>query len=170
MRITVNTRTRVTTRTPARRGTAILGIAALMVMLIFLLGLRLDFARYAFTSFLWKRAEGTVISTRRTIDPTIQFAAGDGSLHTFSEDYVLICGRRSLCFRRSFAPGEVVPMVYDPATPERAFVHDFALYSTIFEWFVEAFFLLLMALLLSSLLSSGSGNVSIQIGSDQPVE
>jgi hypothetical protein len=136
-----------------------------MAALIFLLALRLGFARYAFTAFLWERTDGAVISTRRTTDPNIQFAAGDGSLHTFSEDYFLLCGRRSLCYRRSFTPGEMVPVVYDPAEPSRAFVRDFALYSTIFEWFVELFFLLLLAALLLRLIRGGSSNVSIQIGS-----
>jgi hypothetical protein len=165
MRMAISTRARVTTRASARSGTAILGIALLIAGLVFLLWLRLGFARYAFTAFLWQRTDGTVISTRRTTDPSIRFAAGDGSLHTFSQDYFLLCGRRSLCYRRNFTPGEVVPVVYDPAEPNRAFVRDFALYSTIFEWFVELFFLLLLAALLLQLIRGGSGNLSIQIGS-----
>lgn len=165
MQIAVNSRTRVTTWTSPHRGKAIFGCAALMAMLLLLMCLRLGFARYAFTWFLWQRADGTVMNSRSTTNPTLQFAAVDGSLHAFNEDYFLLCGRRSLCYRRSFAPGEVVPVVYDPASPGRAFVHDFALYSTIFEWFVEAFFLLLIALLFFNLARGGSGNLSIQIGS-----
>jgi Protein of unknown function (DUF3592) len=167
MRMTITTTARVTsTRTAGPRGKTILGIALLIAGLIFLLALRLGFARYAFTAFLWQRTDGTVISANRTTNPTIQFAAADGSLHRFSEDYFLLCGHRSLCFRRYFTMNEVVPVVYDPATPERAFVRDFALYSTIFEWLVEAFFLLLFTALLLNLLRGGSTNMSIQIGSD----
>jgi hypothetical protein len=164
MRVSIRTSSRVSTQTRGRRGKAILGVALLMVLLIFLMGLRLDFARYAFTAILWQRADGTVVNPGRVWNPTLQFVAHDGSLHAFNEDYGLLCGRRSLCFPRNFTRGEVVPVVYDPAAPERAFVRDFALYSTIFEWFVEAFILLLMALLLSSLVSGGSGTLSIPIG------
>jgi hypothetical protein len=168
MPITIRTSGRITatTRTSGRRGKAILFSALLMAGLIFLLGLRLDFARYAFTAFLWERADGTVMNTRTTTIPTIEFAARDGSLRAFSEDYFLLCGRRSLCFRRSFTPGQVVPVVYDPGSPDRAFVRDFALYSTIFEWFVEAFFLLLITLLMVNLILGSSGNLSVQLGSD----
>jgi hypothetical protein len=171
MRMTVRTSGRIasTTRTAAPRGRTILFFAFLMAGLIFLLCLRLGFARYAFTCFLWERAEGTVVTTFRTTDPTIQFVGQDGSLHSFSEDYFLLCGRRSLCFRRSFSPGEVVPVVYDPAAPNRAFVRDFALYSTIFEWFVEAFFLLVITTLMLNLVRGGSGNIAIQFGS-RPID
>lgn len=147
------------------RGKAIIGCVALMAMLILLMGLRIGFARYAFTFFVWQSAEGTVTNSRTTYDPTIQFAAVDGSLHAFSEDYLLLCGRRSLCFSRRFAPGEVVPVVYDPGAPERAYVHDFALRSTIFEWFAEAFFLLLITLLFRNLVRGGSGSTSIEFSS-----
>jgi hypothetical protein len=170
MRIGISTSGRITTRTGGRRSTAILGAAALMAMLVFLMGMRIGFARYAFTAFLWERADGAVISSSRTTNPTIQFVAIDGSLHAFNEDYFLLCGRRSLCFRRTFTPGEVVPLVYDPAEPSRAFVRDFALYSTIFEWFVEALFLLLITFVMSQLISGGSGNLSIQLGSRPNIE
>jgi hypothetical protein len=171
MQITVNTRTRVTT-TPSsgRRGTMILGSALLIAGLIFLLGLRLDFARYAFTAFQWQRANGTVVNPGRLWNPTIQFVAGDGSLQAFNENYGQLCGHRSLCRRRNFTFGEIVPVVYDPAAPSRAFVRDFALYSTIFEWFCEAFFLFLLLLLMVNLILGGSGNVSIQIGSPPNLE
>ena len=170
MQVTINTRTRVTTQTTGPRGKAILFVALLMGVLIFFLCLRLSFARYAFTAFLWQRADGVVISTRKTSDPTIEFAARDETLHTFSEDYISLCGHRSLCFWRTFTPREVVPVVYDPAAPNRAFVRDFALYSTIFEWLVEASFLLLMTWLLLLLVRSGTGDVSIQVGSGPDLE
>jgi len=171
MGVTIRTSSRIRTTavTTAHRGKAIFGCAALMAMFILLLCLRLGFARYAFTWFVWQNALGTVMSARSTTHPTIQFAAVDGSLHAFDEDYFLLCGRRSLCYRRSFSPGEGVPIVYDPDAPSRAFVHDFALYSTIFEWFVEAFFLLLLALLFFNLVRGGSGSMSVQFTSN-PVD
>jgi hypothetical protein len=165
MRMTIRTRTRVATQTGAPRGRAILFFALLMAVLIFFLCLRLGFARYAFTAYLWQRADGVVMNTRTTSDPTIEFAARDGTLHTFSEDYILLCGHRSLCWWRNFAPREVVPVVYDPGAPHRAFVRDWALYSTIFEWFVEAFLLVLIAWLVFYLVRGRSTTVSFQTGS-----
>ena len=163
--MTIRTTARVTTRVRPASGKAIWGAAGLMAMFLVLLLLRLDFARYAFTAFAWERAEGTVRSPHWTTDPTVEFVARDGSLHTFSEDYWLLC-HRSLCFTRSFTPGQIVPVVYDPATPQRALVRDFALYSTIFEWFVEAFFFVLFALLMFAMLRGRSSSVAIRFGSD----
>jgi Protein of unknown function (DUF3592) len=170
MRIGISSSGRITTRTGARRSTAMLGAAVLMAMLVFLLWLRIGFARYAFTAFQWERANGSVTSAVPTTDPTIQFVAPDGSRHAFNEDYFLLCSRRSLCFRRTFTPGEIVPVIYYPADPSRAYVRDFALYSTIFEWFVEAFFLVVIGLAMSQLISGGSGNLSIRFGSRPMIE
>jgi hypothetical protein len=170
MRIGISSSGLITARTGPRRGTAILGAVALLAMLVFLMWMRIGFARYAFTAFLWDRSQGAVLNTRSTSDPTIGFAARDGSFHSFSEDYSRLCGRRSLCFPRTFTPAEAVPVVYDPAEPSRAYVRDFALYSTIFEWLVEAFFFLLIALVLSRLLSGQSGDLSIPIGPRSGVE
>jgi hypothetical protein len=169
--MSTSSRITITARTSGHRGEEILFCALLMAGLIFLMGLRIGFARYAFTAFLWQHAEGAVLNTRSTSDPTIGFAARDGSFHSFSEDYSRLCGRRSLCFPRTFTPAEAVPVVYDPAEPSRAYVRDFALYSTIFEWLVEAFFFLLIALVLSSqLMGDGSGDLSIPIGPRSDVE
>jgi len=168
--VRASSRIRTTTVGTAHRGKAIFCCAALMALCILLLCVRLGFARYAFTFFLWQSAEGTVMNSRSTTDPSIQFAAVDGSLHAFSEDYFLLCGHRSLCYRRSFSPGEVVPIVYDPGTPERAYVHDWALYVTIFEWFVEAFFLLLFALLFWNLIRGGSVSRSIEFSTSSSDE
>jgi Protein of unknown function (DUF3592) len=163
MRLTINANSRVTTR--AVRGPGILGAALLVAALIFLLSLRIGFARYAFTAFLWKHANGTVVSLRSTTNPTIQFAANDGP-HAFSEDYFLLCGRRSLCFRRTFTPGEVVPVVYDPDAPNRAYVYDWALFATIVEWCIEAGILLVLLLGLAGFFRGGSSSTSIRIGPD----
>jgi hypothetical protein len=170
MRIAISTSSRLKTSASGSPRRTMLFLALLMAALIFLLALRLDFARYAFTAFLWKPADGVVLDPGRAWNPTIQFAAADGSRHTFVEDYGTLCGRRSLCYRRSFTRGEGVPVIYDPGSPNRAFVHDWALYSTIFEWVVEAFFLLLAALLMARLLSGGSGDLSIQADSPSGAE
>lgn len=163
--MTIRTGARITTRMRPASGKAIFGAVGLMAMFLVLLLLHLDFARYAFTAFAWEDAEGTVTSLRRTDDPAIRFVARDGTLHMFSEDYWLLC-HRSLCFTRNFTPGEIVPVVYDPGTPQRAFVHDFALYSTIFEWFVEAFFFSFFAFLLLAMLRGQSGHANVSFSTD----
>jgi hypothetical protein len=94
-----------------------------------------DFARYAATGFFWNHTAGTVTTSGTTSNPTIRFVSIDGLSHSFSEDYALLCGGgRRLCFVRTFHQGEVFPVVYDPAKPERAFIHDWALFSNIIEW------------------------------------
>jgi hypothetical protein len=171
MRMTISSRARVTTLSGGNRGTAVLGGVLLVGGLIFLLWLRFGFARYAFTAFLWKHTNGTVMNSRLTTDPTIQFTSVDGSPHAFSEDYFLLCGHRSLCYRRSFSPGEVVSIVYDPGAPERAYVYDFALFTTIAEWCFEAGLLLLFLFVLMLLLRGrSSSSMSIRIDTNPDPE
>ena len=78
--------------------------------------------------------DATVAST-----PTIQFSTPDGVAHSFSEDYSSVCGGfRSFCSVREFAPGEAVPVVYNPRAPQTAFVHDWALFVTVAKIFFWA--------------------------------
>lgn len=109
---------------------------------------QMDFAIYAASGFSWIHTNGTVTSSRTTKRPTIQFTTRDGSPIAFTEDYTQMCGTRSFCFRRSFDPGQGVPVVYDPGTPTRAYVYDWALFSNTITWFVMAGILLLFVLLL----------------------
>jgi hypothetical protein len=122
-----------------RRSGAILDCALLLAGAIFLVWVNIGFGLYALTGLLWVRTQETVMDSHKTSTPTIQFATRDGAVHLFNENYIILCeGRLSFCFIRDFAPGQVVPVVYDPAAPERAFVHDWALYSGVITWFLEA--------------------------------
>lgn len=132
-------RSRIESRSPNRRGTVLLGGALLIIAAIFVLYMEIGFARYAFTGFLWTRTEGTVLNPGTTSKPSIQFSTRDGFTHVFKEDYILLCGgRHSLCFIRNFSQGQVVSVVYDPSMPQRAFVHDWALFAGVIEWFLAA--------------------------------
>jgi hypothetical protein len=138
-KVNVRIRSRALTVIPRRRGLALFGGAILTAGTILLLYANLDFGRYAVTGLFWSEAQGTVTNTRTTSTPTIQFLTRDGVPYAFEEDYILLCGGRgSFCFVRSFDPGEVVPVVYDPGTPARAFVHDWALFAGVITWFAEA--------------------------------
>jgi hypothetical protein len=146
----ISIRSRSTTGfAPQRRGMVLLGGMLLLAGCIFYLWQEGGFALYALTGFRWSHAEGTVTSPKRTSKPTIQFSAGDGSPVLFKEDYILLWGgRSSFCWIRDFQPGQVVPVVYDPGEPARAYVHDWALFATAISWFVVAgiglFFALIM--------------------------
>jgi len=148
MKVNVSTRSRTTRVIAARQG-PLFFIAAIFlgVGIPFFLWSQIGFALYAVSGFSWIHTDGTVTSSRTTAKPTIQFTTRDGSPIAFTEDYTLICGRRSFCFRRSFDPGQVVPVVYSPGTPARAYVYDWALFSNVIMWFAMAsvflFFLLL---------------------------
>lgn len=154
--------------TPRRRSTAVAGCALLIAALIFLLWLRFDFARYAVTGFLWHQTEGTVINPRITSEPTIQFASRDGATHTFTEDYYLLCGRRSsICFIRDFSPGQIVPIVYNPSDPQTAFVDDWALSANVITWFTEAGALIVLAMITTVLLRNTPLQISFQLGKSE---
>lgn len=151
------------TRTIALRRSPLLLIAALFFGLgiPLFLWLQVGFAIYAASGFSWIHTNGTVTSSRTTDVPTIQFTTRDGSPMAFKEDYFLMC-HRSFCLVRSFDPGETVPVVYDPHTPARAYVYDWALFANTIEWFVMAgIFLVFVALLLGVCLPI---NWSVRIG------
>lgn len=153
---------------PRRRSTAVAGCALLIAGLIFLLWLRFDFARYAVTGFLWHQTEGTVINPRITSEPTIQFAGRDGATQTFTEDYYLLCGgRSSICFIRDFSQGQIVPVVYDPSAPQRAFVDDWALSASVITWFTEAGAAIVLAMISTVLLRNKPLQMSFQFGNSE---
>lgn len=54
---------RVAIGAPKSRGLVLLGGAALIAAAVGLLWANIDFARYAVTGFLWRGAEGTVVSS-----------------------------------------------------------------------------------------------------------
>ena len=154
--------------TPKRRSTAVAGCVLLIAGLICLLWLRFDFARYAVTGFLWHQTEGTVINPRITSAPTIQFASREGATHTFTEDYYLLCGRRSsICFIRDFSPGQIVPVVYNPCAPQIAFVDDWALTANVITWFTEAGAVIVLAMIATVLLSNTPPRMSFQLGNSE---
>ena len=97
------------------------------------------FAQYALTGLSWNQAAGTVTSRDVTSIPTVQFVASDGAVYSFTEDYFLLCGRqRGFCLRRTFEPGQTVPVVYDPDAPKWAYIHDWALLANVGAWFALA--------------------------------
>lgn len=155
---------RVAIGAPKSRGLVLLGGAALIAAAVGLLWANIDFARYAVTGFLWRGAEGTVVSPLRTSSPMIRFAGHDGASHSFTEDYTLACGRRSLCFPRHFDPGENVPVVYDPGAPGRAFVDDWALFAGVIQWFAEAAAGLVLALIFAAALFNKPFAIGFRIG------
>jgi hypothetical protein len=164
MPFSFRTRTAVRTIGPAqssRRGWGLFGAVCLLAACVFLVWLNFSFARYAFTGFSWFETDGTVVSRSRTSSPTIRFSAHDGTNYSFSEDYYLIC-HRSICFVRYLQPGQVVPIVYDPSVPQRAFVHDWALIAGVLNWFFEAAIGVLMALVTLLLLGGKPIRFSIR--------
>ncbi|MGA7857565.1 MAG: DUF3592 domain-containing protein, partial [Terracidiphilus sp.] len=129
----------IESRAPNRPTGAALGGVVLVVCAISFLWYNIGFARYALTGFLWERTSGIVQDASRTSTPTIQFSTSDGVSHQFKEDYILLCGGRStFCWIRDFNPGEVVPVVYDPGSPQTAFVYDWALFSGVISWILMA--------------------------------
>jgi len=148
VKVNVSVRSR-TTRTLAFRQSPLLLIAAIFfgVGIPLFLWHQIGFAMFAATGFSWIHTSGTVTSSRTTDRPIIQFTTRDGSPVAFKEDYYLMC-HRSPCFVRDFEPGQVVPVVYDPDAPTRAYVYDWALFSNTVEWFVMAAIFLLFVLLL----------------------
>jgi hypothetical protein len=156
-----------TTRTTAPRRGPLLFIAAIFfgVGIPVFLWYNISFAVYGVSGFSWIHTNGTVTSSRTTEVPTIQFTSRDGPPIAFTEDYIVMCGSRSFCFRRSFDPGQVVPVVYDPGTPTRAYVYDWALFSNTITWFLMAgFWLLFLLLFVGVRISSSTANFSFRIG------
>jgi hypothetical protein len=110
------------------------------------------FADYALTGWFWNQTGGTVMDAASTSTPTIEFTTPDGATHEFREDYIILCqGKRSFCFIRDFDPGQQVPVVYNPGSPKMAYVHDWALSSTVITVFLETaaelFFVLMMVVM-----------------------
>lgn len=161
----ISVRSRSTTGFAARSpGLVLLGLVLLVGGCIFFLWQEGGFALYALTGFRWIHTDGTVTNTRSTSNPKIQFIARDGSPVLFNEDYILLCGRRSFCWIRDFQPGQVVPVVYDPTEPRRAYVHDWALFATALTWFLMAGIALLLALLACLRFIKPPASFSIRMG------
>ncbi len=134
---------------------------------IFFLWQEGGFASYALTGFRWIHTDGRVTNPSTTSKPSIQFTAGDGSPVLFKEDYILLCaGSRSFCSIRDFQPGQVVPIVYDPSEPGRAYVHDWALFATAMTWFLVAGAGLLLALFTCLALIKTPVDFSVGTGTD----
>ena len=149
------------------RSVRLLAAFALLAAGFWLLWINIGFARYAVTGLFWDDAGGTVLNSRTTSSPAIQFTTPDGAAHTFSEDYILLCqSRHSLCFVRTFQPGQFVPVVYDPTAPQRAYIHDWALTSGVMTWFLEAACTLFFALMIAVILRRKPLNASIRIGTN----
>jgi hypothetical protein len=149
-RASVSLRSRSKTAWGTRsRGAVLLGGTLLVAAAILYLSVQVSFAKYAFTGLWWIHTEGTVTNSATTSVPTIRFTARDGSAVLFKEDYILLCGGgRSFCWIRDFTPGQVVPVVYDPAEPTRAYVHDWALFANVLGWFAVAGIGLILALIM----------------------
>lgn len=152
-----------------RRGRSLLGGVCLLAACVLLVWLNFSFVRYAFTGFRWVETDGTVVSLRRTSKPTIHFSAVDGASYNFSEDYYLIC-HRSPCFVRYFQPGQVVPVIYDPSAPQRAFVHDWALSVGVLNCFAAGIIGAIFALAIFSLLAKKPINFSVRVSGSSRLE
>jgi hypothetical protein len=87
---------------PANRSPLVrrLCAALLFAMALWCFWFNFDFVRYAVTGLFWNQTTGTVTSPGTTSSPTIRFESIDGLSHSFSEDYMLLCGRRTPCWPR----------------------------------------------------------------------
>lgn len=168
MPITYKTRLKVESRQVSRpRGKALLAAITLLGMAMTLLWLDRGFAEYTFTGFLWDEAQGTVSDATNSSVPTIAFSTPDGASHEFKEDYIRLCrGSRRFSYVRSFQLGEQVPVVYNPKQPERAYVHDWALYGSILGFLLDAFLTVLLVLMLLAVARRRSVQAEIQFGGD----
>jgi hypothetical protein len=167
MRISFNASLRATPpRLVLSRKTALLCGAILLLGDLCLLVCNFGFATYAMGGFLtWSHANGTVISATNSSAPMVEFVTDDGSVHQFSEDYILLCGARySLCYIRDFTVGQRVPIVYAPRNPGRAYIHDFALIENSITWFFEAFLGLLFLWMMTFRATGKGGSFSLHIG------
>lgn len=167
MRISFNATLRPTTpRITLSRRTALLAGAVLLLGDLCLLICNFGFAAYAMGGFLtWSHANGTVLSAANSSAPLVEFVADDGTVHQFSEDYILLCGARySLCYIRDFTVGQSVPVVYEPLNPRRAYIHDFALLENSVTWFAEALIGLLFLWMMTFRVTGKGGSFSLQVG------
>lgn len=149
---------------PRRNGLALFGGVVLVVGTLVMLWMNIGFARYAFTGLFWNETSGTVLSARNPSKPLVAFVAADGNSHTFSEDYIILCGHRSLCMMRDFKPGESVPVVYDPMAEQYAYIHDWALTSNVLTWFLQAAVALFFGALIALAFRRKPLNLSFRIG------
>lgn len=148
----------------ARSKLVLFGCGALVVAMLIMLWFNAGFWRYALTGLFWTETRGVVVSPSRTSTPIIQYKTRDGTIRSFSEDYVLLCGgRSSFCFVRNFDRGDTIPVVYDPSAPERVFVDDWALRANVINWFLEAGFTLILSLILFVVVRRKSINVSYRV-------
>lgn len=139
MPVRFSTRIAVRSQSQNRSATRILAGLLLIAGALLVLWINRGFALYAVTGLFWSQTEGKVVDTRTTSKPTVQFTTADGTTESFKEDYILLCGgRSSFCFIRNFAPGERVPVVFDPRAPQNAYIHDWALTSSVLTWFLVA--------------------------------
>lgn len=141
-------------------------LVLLIAGMLWFLGSHFNYARYALTGILWERTTGTVTIARDDSHPTIRFESEDGVSHSFSENYQWLCGGwHTLCSVRSFSQGEVVPVVYDSARPERAFIRDWALFVQILYWlFALGITFLLTIALIFVLTKTRAMSLSIGMG------
>jgi len=157
--------TRLSARSTQARSTGVWGGVVLLAACGLLLWVNRGFGVYALTGFLWPSTNGVVVSPRRTSSPMIQFQTRDGGTEQFTEDYILLCGSsRDFCWIRNFDPGQVVPVVYDPARATRAYVRDFALYSNVVLFFLELGCGLFIGLILCVALFKRPITYSVQVG------
>jgi hypothetical protein len=166
--IRISARVEANAQPPKGRGRALLASLALFLALGLLLWIQRGFVDYALTGFSWQQAQGTVIAARNSSDPTIEFSTPDGTTYQFHEDYILLCtGRHSICFARNFTRGEQVPVIYKPSQPSSAYVHDWALTSTVIMLFVELGVALLLLLMILPLFLKRPMQAEIRIGNAQ---
>lgn len=166
MRISLKAGVRSTPQRSTSRNTALLAGVGLLAMDLVLLYLGFGFAEYGFGGFLWwSQASGTVLSVTDSSAPTVEFVTGEGALHQFHEDYILLCqSRRSLCWVRTFTAGEKVPVVFDPHAPNRAFIDDWALMANSLTWILEALLGLLLLWGLTFRWIGKPGSFSVRTG------
>lgn len=135
------------------RGKALFCGVVLLAMAMTLLWLDRGFAVYTATGLFWDEAPGIVTDAAIRSVPTIAFSTPDGAEHRFKEDYDKLCrGSRKFCYVRSFQLGEQVPVVYYSKQPERAYVHDWALYGSILGFLMDLMLTVLLVLMLAAAL------------------
>jgi hypothetical protein len=168
MPVRIRTDIGVEQRGSSPRGVRILAGFVLIAIVAALLWTQRGFAEFALLGNFWEETAGTVVKAADSSVPTIEFTTPDGATHSFSENYWILCGRRSLCFRRNFTVGEQVPVLYDPKSPRTALVHDWALTATIISLFIEAGVGILLVLMMIVLIRKKPISASIEFSSAEP--
>lgn len=167
MPVRFNTRIEVRSQSQNRSATRILAGLLLISGALLLLWINRGFALYAATGLFWSRTEGRVVDARNMSTPTVQFTTADGTIESFKEDYVLLCGgRSSFCFVRNFSTGERVPVVFDPSAPQNAYIYDWALTSSVLTWFIVAGALVLFLVMTAAALVRRPFSASVSFGRD----